>query len=333
MKLSSIVISSRVRLARNFEGIPFPIRLTDNELAMSISKAVFEVFGEDYEFRKLKNLTSSQCMMLLERRIISKELIGNKDIASYALSEDQKISIMINEEDHIREQCIMDGLCLKACYEQISAVDDKLLKNFDIAYSKQWGFLTACPTNVGTGMRASVMLFLPGLTISGAMNRIMQNAKLEGVTIRGFYGEGSDADGFFYQISNKRTLGMTEIEIVEKVEGFVQKVVEMEEKARQTITTLNKSVILDMCYRAYGVLTNCYTISTAECLSFLSKLRFGVSANLIKLKNVDIDELFYLVQSAHIEDYYQIELTPKERDIFRAKYIGEMLCGKLIKGD
>ena len=126
---------------------------------------------------------------------------------------------------------------------------------------------------------------------------------------------------------------MTELEIVEKVESFVQKVVELEEKSRQTITTLNKSVILDMCYRAYGVLTNCYTISTAECFSLLSKLRFGVSTNLIKLKNVDIDELFYLVQSAHIEDYYQIELTPKERDIFRAKYIGEMLCGKLIKGD
>lgn len=333
MKISPIVISSRIRLARNFDGLPFPVRLTDEDQAVGITKAIFEIYGEDYEFRQLKNLTSSQCLMLLEKRIVSKELIGNKDIASYALSQDQEISIMINEEDHIREQCIMKGLCLKECYEKITKVDDKLLSSVDIAFSKQYGFLTCCPTNVGTGMRASVMMFLPALTISGAMQKIIETANAQKLTIRGLFGEGSDADGYFYQISNKTTLGQSEEEIINLVVDFVKKVINMEENARKTLINLNQSVIMDMCLRAYGVLTHCYSISTTECISLLSKLRFGICTGLIKTKNINIDEMYYLIQPAHIENYYEIELSPKERDIFRAKYIGELLNNKLIKGE
>ena len=333
MKISPIVISSRVRYARNLAGIPFPSRLTDPELALSISKAIFEIFGEEFEFRQLKNLTQGQCLMLLERHIISKELISNIDISSYAVSQDEKISIMINEEDHIREQCILPGLNLKACLQQLNLVDDKILEAMDIAYSKNYGFLTSCPTNVGTGMRASVMLFLPALSISGAMPKVIENAKLANLTVRGLYGEGSDADGYFYQISNKTTLGQSEEDIIKSVEEFVQRIVEMEEKSQKTLITLNKSVILDMCLRAYGVLTNCYTLGTSECLTLLSKLRFGISCGLIKVKNIDIDELYYLVQYAHLENYYELELNPKERDIFRAKFVGEVLSGKLIKGE
>lgn len=331
--INSIVISSRVRLARNLYDLPFPNKLCDFESAHNISKAIFEILGEDYEFRKLKNLSNNQCLLLLESHEISKELIGNKDIAGYAKSPDGQITIMINEEDHLREQCIINGFELKKCYQKLSDIDDIILNKIDIAFSKELGFLTACPTNVGTGMRASVMMFLPALTLNGAIKQIIDSLEQKGITVRGLYGENSSCSGYFYQISNKFTLGLSEEEIVEMVEKNVNKIIEMEETARKTLQNVNESVIIDMSYRAYGILTNSYTISTDECIELLSKLRFGVVLGLVKFKNpCIIDELYTNVQPAHLMDYYSLELTPKEQDIFRAKYIYENLDNKLIKG-
>ncbi len=331
--INSIVISSRVRLARNLYDLPFPNKLCDFESAHNISKAIFEILGEDYEFRKLKNLSNNQCLLLLESHEISKELIGNKDIAGYAKSPDGQITIMINEEDHLREQCIINGFELKKCYQKLSDIDDIILNKIDIAFSKELGFLTACPTNVGTGMRASVMMFLPALTLNGAIKQIIDSLEQKGITVRGLYGENSSCSGYFYQISNKFTLGLSEEEIVEMVEKNVNKIIEMEETARKTLQNVNESVIIDMSYRAYGILTNSYTISTDECIELLSKLRFGVVLGLVKFKNpCIIDELYTNVQPAHLMDYYSLELSPKEQDIFRAKYIYENLDNKLIKG-
>lgn len=331
--INSIVISSRVRLARNLYDLPFPNKLCDFESAHNISKAIFEILGEDYEFRKLKNLSNNQCLLLLESHEISKELIGNKDIAGYAKSPDGQITIMINEEDHLREQCIINGFELKKCYQKLSDIDDIILNKIDIAFSKELGFLTACPTNVGTGMRASVMMFLPALTLNGAIKQIIDSLEQKGITVRGLYGENSSCSGYFYQISNKFTLGLSEEEIIEMVEKNVNKIIEMEETARKTLQNVNESVIIDMSYRAYGILTNSYTISTDECIELLSKLRFGVVLGLVKFKNpCIIDELYTNVQPAHLMDYYSLELTPKEQDIFRAKYIYENLDNKLIKG-
>ena len=331
--INSIVISSRVRLARNLYDLPFPNKLCDFESAHNISKAIFEILGEDYEFRKLKNLSNNQCLLLLESHEISKELIGNKDTAGYAKSPDGQITIMINEEDHLREQCIINGFELKKCYQKLSDIDDIILNKIDIAFSKELGFLTACPTNVGTGMRASVMMFLPALTLNGAIKQIIDSLEQKGITVRGLYGENSSCSGYFYQISNKFTLGLSEEEIVEMVEKNVNKIIEMEETARKTLQNVNESVIIDMSYRAYGILTNSYTISTDECIELLSKLRFGVVLGLVKFKNpCIIDELYTNVQPAHLMDYYSLELSPKEQDIFRAKYIYENLDNKLIKG-
>ena len=331
--INSIVISSRVRLARNLYDLPFPNKLCDFESAHNISKAIFEILGEDYEFRKLKNLSNNQCLLLLESHEISKELIGNKDIAGYAKSPDGQITIMINEEDHLREQCIINGFELKKCYQKLSDIDDIILNKIDIAFSKELGFLTACPTNVGTGMRASVMMFLPALTLNGAIKQIIDSLEQKGITVRGLYGENSSCSGYFYQISNKYTLGLSEEDIIDLVEKNVQKIIEMEETARKTLQNVNESVIIDMSYRAYGILTNSYTISTDECIELLSKLRFGVVLGLVKFKNpCIIDELYTNVQHAHLMDYYSLELTPKEQDIFRAKYIYENLDNKLIKG-
>lgn len=331
--INSIVISSRVRLARNLYDLPFPNKLCDFESAHNISKAIFEILGEDYEFRKLKNLSNNQCLLLLESHEISKELIGNKDIAGYAKSPDGQVTIMINEEDHLREQCIINGFELKKCYQKLSDIDDIILNKIDIAFSKELGFLTACPTNVGTGMRASVMMFLPALTLNGAIKQIIDSLEQKGITVRGLYGENSSCSGYFYQISNKFTLGLSEEEIIEMVEKNVNKIIEMEETARKTLQNVNESVIIDMSYRAYGILTNSYTISTDECIELLSKLRFGVVLGLVKFKNpCIIDELYTNVQPAHLMDYYSLELSPKEQDIFRAKYIYENLDNKLIKG-
>lgn len=331
--INSIVISSRVRLARNFKDLPFPNKLSDLESANSVSRAIFEILGEDYEYRRLKHLSLNQCLMLLERHIISKELIDNKDISGYAISPDESIIIMINEEDHLREQCILNGFELKNCYEKISKIDDLILNKIDMAFSKDLGFLTACPTNVGTGMRASVMLFLPALTMNGAMKQLIESLNQNGLTVRGIYGEDSDCEGYFYQISNKYTLGLNEQDILELVEKNVKKIIDMEETARKTLIQMNKSVIIDMCYRSYGTLCNCYMLSSEECLKLLSKLRFGVVCGLIKFKNAKIiDELYTNIQMAHLIDYYNLELNPKEQTIFRAKYVSENLENKLIKG-
>lgn len=331
--IDGVVISSRVRLARNFHDLPFPNKLCDFESATSVSKAIFEILGEDYEFRRLKHLDINRCLMLLENHIISKELIDNKDISGYAISPDEKIIIMINEEDHLREQCILNGFELRKCYEKISKIDDMILDKIDVAFSSELGFLTACPTNVGTGMRASVMLFLPALTLNGAMQGLMEMLSQNGLTVRGLFGEDSSCQGYFYQISNKFTLGISEEDILDLVEKNVKKIIEMEETARKTLKSLNKNVIIDMCYRAYGTLTNSYMMPTSECFELLSKLRFGIVCGLIKFKNPKIiDELYTSIQSAHLMDYYSLELSPKEQDIFRAKFVCENLENRLVKG-
>lgn len=331
--LDSIVISSRVRLARNILDLPFPNKLCDFESATGVSKAVFAVLGEDYEYRRLKTLTNNQCLKLLESHTISKELIDNKDISGYAKSGDGQITIMINEEDHLREQCIVKGFNLRSCFSKLNIIDNKLLNNLDVAFSKKFGFLTACPTNIGTGMRASVMLFLPALTMNGAMKQLIESLSQNGLTVRGLFGEDSSCEGYFYQISNKYTLGLSEEDILAMVEKNVKFVIEMEEKARKTLSSLNKDVIIDMCYRAYGTLTNSYILSSGECIGLLSKLRFGVALGVIKFKNASlIDELYTSIQPAHLQDYYSLDLSPKEQDIFRAKFVCESLENKLIKG-
>ena len=331
--INSIVISSCVKFARNFKNIPFPNKLCDFESASSISKAVFEILGEDYEFRSLKNLSGLQCLKLLEEDVISKDLIGNKDISGYAISPDLSVVIMINEEDHIREKCVLDGLNLVACYQKLSKIDNMILNKVDVAFSSELGFLTASPNNIGTGMRACVTLFLPALTLNGTISSLAESLSQSGVVVKKVYNEDSAYQGYFYQFSNKFTLGMSEKDIIDLVEKTVKKVVEMEEFAQDSLKKSQKDVIIDLSYRAYGVLTNSYTISLQEATELLSKIRFALTLGVIKFRNSKIiDELYTSIQPAHLMDNYSLELNPKEQDLFRAKYISECLDNKLIKG-
>ncbi len=331
--INPIVISSRIRLARNFHDLPFPNKLSDFESATSVSKAIFAILGDDYEFRRLKHMDSNACLMLLENHTISKELIDSKDISGYALSPDGLVTIMINEEDHLRLQCILDEFDLKKCYDKLNIIDEKILDKIDMAYSSELGFLTSCPSNVGTGMRASVMLFLPALSFNGVMKQLIETLSQNGLVVRGLFGEDSACDGYFYQISNRYTLGLNEQEIIDLVTKNVSKIIEMENSSRNTLKEVNKNVILDICYRAYGILTNSYIMPLEEAIMQLSKLRFGVVLGLFKFKNPKIiDELYTTIQPAHLMDYYSLDLNPMEQNIFRAKFLSENLENKLIKG-
>ena len=331
--LNLIAISSKVKFARNISGIPFPNKLSDFESASGVSKALFDILGEDYNYRRLKNLNNIQCLKLFEDGLISRELIENKDISGFAISPDEKIVIMTNEENHIVEQCTFDGFDIEKCYEKLSKVDNIILNKLDIAFNSELGFLTSSPANVGTGMKASVILFLPALALSGAISGLIESLNQNGLSVSGIFDDELNYQGYFYKISNKYTLGVSEQEIVELVQKSVKKVIEMEEIARESLKKSQRDVIIDMSYRAYGLLTNSYMLGYDECIEELSKFRFGVVCGLVKMRNSKmIDDLYITMQSAHIMDTYSIELNKKEQSIFRAKFVSECLENKLIKG-
>ena len=231
----NIAISSRIRLARNVDGLKFYTKLQSDIDAKYITNSVMKTLEkfDVFNFLSLKELSLNECNALFEKHLISKELIENKDISSVAISEDEKIIVMINEEDHIREQCLEKGFNLYKPYRRLSKIDDEILESLPIAYDKNLGFITASPNNLGTGMRASVMLFLPALDKSGKIENIIQDAKLNGLTVRGIFGEGSKAQGYFYQISNQNSLGLCEDEIIDNVSQFIYNVCSLEDEERK----------------------------------------------------------------------------------------------------
>ncbi|MBP3619713.1 MAG: ATP--guanido phosphotransferase, partial [Clostridia bacterium] len=262
----TIAITSRIRLARNFSGFNFFTKLREESDAVfivnSLSEALQEIGG--FDIIKLKNLSLNDCNALLERHLISKELIENKDISAVAISQDEHLFIMMNEEDHIREQCFVSGFNLYRPYREIKKLDDALLSRIDVAYNDDFGFLTSSPANLGTGMRASVMLFLPALERNGDIECIKKEAKELGFTLRGLFGEGTKNLGSFYQISNQNSLGLTEEEIIDKVSEYVFNICGMEDASRQDILSVNHDHIIDEIYRAYGTLKECFLLEENE---------------------------------------------------------------------
>lgn len=324
----NIVISSRVRLARNFSFLNFPAKLTDYDEALSIVKGLYEVLSSygDFDFYKMKNIQNLKSLILLEEHLISKELLENKDISSVAISEKDNLSVMINEEDHIREQCVLGGFNLQEAYERVDALDDILLENFSISYDDKFGFLTASPTNLGTGMRASVMLFLPALTMMGKIDSLSISANKLGLIVRGKYGENSCGEGYMYQISNEQCLGFTEEQIIQNVINVTIKICEMEEEFLSQIMKEKGDEIIDLVKRAYGTLLHAHMISANESIKLLSQLKLGVNLGIIKLKSKKvIDDLMVKSQPAHLMELSSKDLDPKQRDIYRAEYISKIL--------
>ncbi|MCI8555439.1 MAG: hypothetical protein HFI85_02575 [Clostridia bacterium] len=319
----NIAISSRIRLARNVEGIKFYTKLQSDVDAKYIEGAVIKTLEkyDTFNILSLKDLSLNECNALFEQHLISKELIENKDISGVAISEDGKIIVMINEEDHIREQCIEKGFNLYKPFRRLSQIDDEILKSLPISYDEELGFITASPSNLGTGMRASVMLFLPACELSGRMDEIFARAKDNGLTIRGIYGEGSKALGYFYQISNQGSLGFDENEIIDKVSEFIYSLCNEEKEMREALIQEDYEKYRDMTLRAYGTITNCYSLQESEMMELLAKVKLGQVLGFIDISSDDkFQKLFYEGCSANLGEIFEL-FNQKKENIVRAEYI------------
>ncbi len=318
-----IAISSRIRLARNVDGLKFYTKLQSDVEANYIINSVMKTLEkfDVFNFLRLKDLSLNECNALFERHLISKELIENKDISGVAISEDEKIIVMINEEDHIREQCMEKGFNLYKPFRRLNKIDDEIISSLPIAYDKDLGFITASPSNLGTGMRASVMLFLPACELTGKINDIYSRAGEEGLTIRGIYGEGSLAKGYFYQISNQGSLGLDENQIIDKVSDFIYSLCGEEKELRDYMLEKDGEKYKDITFRAYGALTNCYSLSENEMIDLLAKVKLGQVLGFINISsNEKFQKLFTEGASANLKEIFEF-FDEKKENIIRAEYI------------
>ncbi|MBO5328720.1 MAG: protein arginine kinase, partial [Clostridia bacterium] len=320
-------VSTRIRLARNLEGYVFPSHLKTEHKAKEIIRRITVGLNRLDEFKLyyMSDIPEDTASFLMENHLISPALIKNRKYSAALINNEENLSIMINEEDHLREQCIVDGFNLKQAYETLSKIDGEIGKSIKFAYDEQFGYLTACPTNLGTGLRASVMLFLPALTINGAMPKVINSISRLGLTVRGVYGEGSQAEGYTYQISNEVTLGVTEEQILSEVEKVVNDITEIEARERINILKGTNSLdVKDKCLRSYGVLTNCAKLTTDELVQFAADVKLGACLGFINIPDVSvIDDLVIKLRPGNINKAANAKLTPLERDTYRAEYAGK----------
>lgn len=336
VRFDDIFVSSRVRLARNLAGLPFPYKITERWAAEKVIKGA-EAAAKDlklqYRLVKMESLNPIDRQALAERHFISFNLAEREKVGALLLSEDETVSIMLNEEDHIRAQCIIKGFSLEECYRVIDRYDDALIKRLPIAYDSEFGFLTSCLTNLGTGMRASVMMFLPALTINGEIVRFVEKIKSDSrgqVTVRGVYGEGSETLGAMYQFSNAVSLGVAEQDIVKLVERVAAICYDAESRARITLLQRDGARLEDEVYRAYGTLAYAKRLTSNEFFSLVSVLKLGIALELIDLKGTDeLNNLIALVQPANLCRHEGRELSADERDKCRARLVNENI--KLLK--
>ncbi len=321
-----VIISSRIRLARNLIKFKFTNNIDykeAQEVADRFKKAI-EIIDIDNDFSvvSMKDIDSIDRRVLIEEHLVSPELINNKDISYYIINKDNTINLMINEEDHLRLQVILPGFDLYKAYDMSNEIDLKLEKYLDFAFDRDFGYLTACPTNTGTGMRASIMLHLPALKMSNYLQGVMDSLGKLGLTIRGVYGEGSRALGDMFQISNQKTLGFTEQEVIDKLENVTCRIIDNERNSRKTLLEKKSDFIKDKIYRSLGVLKYSRIINSNEALENLSYLRMGVSLGLYdKLNFVQITNLMLSVQKYNILKYKYYLHSFKDEDVLRANYI------------
>lgn len=329
---SDIILSSRIRYARNLRNYKFPT-VFSNEEAKDIITSITQIieskslqnYGE-MDFLEIDNLKSLQKRVLVEKHLISPQLAENSSHGAVVLSDSEDISIMINEEDHIRIQCLFPGLQIKEALKRANEIDDVLEAKLDYAFDEDFGYLTSCPTNVGTGLRASVMVHLPGLILTRQMNRIIPAINQLGLVVRGIYGEGSEALGNIFQISNQITLGKSEEDIVGDLISVVKQIIAQERSARQSLVKTSNIQLEDRVFRSYGILANSRVIETKEAAERLSDVRLGIDLGYIKQlsKNI-LNELMILTQPGFLQQYAGGPLRPIERDIKRATFIRERL--------
>lgn len=329
-KSEEIVISSRVRLARNLADFSFTHWAKKEDLA-EIVEQVSKIAKTNGHLKNalvvnLKETDDIDCQFLMERHLISREHAQDKGKErAVIIGEKEIISIMVNEEDHLRIQVTESGLNLIDAWRLATKIDNELEKSLNYAYSDKYGYLTACPTNTGTGLRASVMIHLPALVMSRQINKVMDALSRANMVVRGIYGEGTQAQGNLFQISNEISLGESEEEIVGQVEKAAREIMEYENRARKRLLSQLKDEIKDSISRAHGTLCSAYTISFGETLALLSKLRLGVNIGLVNIDIPTLNELLILTRPAHLQEMAGKRLSAPERDVKRAALIRSKL--------
>lgn len=325
-----IVLSSRVRLARNLQALPFPgfAKKADRVKALETIRPAVEALPQmaDGFSDSMDNLTALDKQILVERHLVSREHAAKNAGSGLVINKNESLSVMINEEDHLRMQSLLPGLQIKEAWSAIDAVDSALEKKLPFAFSPSLGYLTACPTNLGTGIRVSAMLHLPALVLSEQINQIVQAVNKLGLAVRGLYGEGTEALGNVFQVSNQMTLGEVETDIVERLNKVLAQLIEHEENARASLLEKKPKIVFNHIGRAYGILANAHSISSKESMNQLSLMRLGLDMGVFAdVPRSLVDELFITTQPAHLQKRYSEKLTAEERDLLRADMLRERL--------
>ncbi len=329
---SNVVISSRIRFARNLDKLPFP-HWSNKKQSKQVVDIIEEAVGKIDYLKKatifnLTDLDSVDKQFLVERHLMSYEQAQKTDSKVVIIDEDEVISIMVNEEDHLRIQVMQSGFNLFEAFNIINKIDDCFAKELTYAYSPEWGYLTACPTNTGTGMRGSVMLHLPALVMTRQINQILAAIAKLNFAARGLYGEGTQAMGNLFQISNQVSLGHNENEIIDNINGLIRQIIEQETQARETLINQNRPLLEDKINRSFGILKSAHIITSQETTELISLLRLGSDLGIVKdISRRAINELFIITQPAHLQKIENKKLSSAERDLKRA----EIIRGRLNK--
>lgn len=325
-----VVVSSRIRLARNLQGYSFPHQADERALEAVITKVENALKKTGFTLKRLDGMAQGERLLLVEQYLISPDLLKNPSHRGVMLNQDQTVAIMLNEEDHIRIQSILPGLALHEAWAAANHIDDVLEAKVDYAFAEKVGYLTTCPTNVGTGLRASVMLHLPALHMVDQVKKVLSVLPHVGFSVRGIYGEGTESTGNLYQISNQVTLGLSEDEIIGKIISVTKQVIDQERSAREALLAKESRLQLeDRVYRAYGVLSEARLISSEEAFRLWDNVLLGVNLGLIpEVSAEQINELFFLIRPAILQHLVGKDLAPHERDYYRAEIIRKHLKTK-----
>jgi protein arginine kinase len=323
---TAIVLMTRIRLARNLAAQPFPGWAKPAQRTRIAEICTVAVAAATPLKRSLNvdvdQLGELEKQILVERHLISRELSGSKQGSSVIISKDQTVSVMVNEEDHLRIQVLRAGFQLKKTWNVINELDTALEASLDYAFSPTLGYLTACPTNLGTGMRASAMMHLPALVISSQMEKVVRAVNQLGMVVRGLFGEGSDASGSIFQISNQTTLGESEEEILKRLTSVLQSIIEHELNAREKLLEADAGKLFDKIGRAYGIMQNSHLINSSEAMNLLSLIRLGIDLGVFPDANRStIDRLFIEAQPGHLQHAQKGEFDPAQRDLLRAAHL------------
>jgi protein arginine kinase len=322
-KGAPVVLSTRVRLARNIVGTPFPERASSAQRSDVMTRCAEQIADLPQMkhgcFFDISELSALEKQVLVERHLISRELCEAGAGSGVFINKDQTCSVMINEEDHLRIQFLKTGFSMRSVWKQIDRLDSSLESDLDVAFSREFGYLTACPTNLGTALRASVMMHLPGLVISEHMDKVIRAVNQLGITVRGLFGEGSDATGHVFQISNQQTLGESEEQIMSRLGNVFKTIIDHEINARFKYLEENRARLLDKIGRAFGVLQNAHVLSSNEAMNLLSLMRLAVDFEMLPESNrSDVDRLFIECQPGHVQYAAGEGIEPDARDLCRA---------------